>query len=102
MPKKDPYGNRVREIMKWKAPEEVTPFTIKDGFTAAHSWELPRAYCAIIRAVKLDGTIEERAYRDPHAANRFMAKCLEEESDFPLLTDDTIRDTVTHEQPYDY
>ncbi len=72
----DPFGNRIKEIMKWEATDGLTPFTIRDGFTAAHSWELPEA-------------------------NRYMRKCLEMGAEFTLLTDESIKDTVPHENPYE-
>ena len=99
--KKDPYGNRITEIMKWEATNELTPFTIRDGFTAAHSWELPEAYVCIVRANWAIDVVEERAYRSPQAANRYMRKCLEMGAEFTLLTDESIKDTVPHENPYE-
>jgi hypothetical protein len=99
--RKDPHSNRLTEIMKWEATNELTPFTIKDGFTAAHSWELPEAYVCIVRANWENEHIEERAYRSPQAANRFMRKCLETDANFTLLTDEAIKDTIPHDQPYD-
>ena len=97
---KDPYANRLREIMKWEATNELTPFTIKDGFTAAHSWELPESYVCIVRANWGNDLVEERAYRRPQAANRFMRKCLETDANFTLLTDESIKDTIPHDTPY--
>ena len=94
MTRKDPYGNRIDELMEWDADDAVTPFTIRDGFSAASSWELPEAYVAIVRARHLDGTVTERAYRSPSAAKRFMLTCAANLSDFTLMTDEAIRDTV--------
>ena len=99
--RKDPFGNRIKEIMGWKATNELTPFTIRDGFTAAHSWELPESHVCIVRANWGNDFIEERAYRSPSAANRYMRKCLERGADFTLLTDESIKDTIPHENPYE-
>ena len=95
--RKDPFGNRLDEINAWDAEDVITPFSIKDGLQASISWDLPPAYCGIIRSYWQNGKIEERAYRDPHAANRYMAKCLENDADFTILTDDMIRDTLLNE-----
>ena len=97
----DPFGNRIKEIMKWEATDGLTPFTIRDGFTAAHSWELPEAYICIVRANWGNDLVEERAYRSSSAANRYMRKCLEMGAEFTLLTDESIKDTVPHENPYE-
>ena len=99
---RDPYGNRIREIMKWEATNELTPMTIDDGFGAAISWDLPPAYCCIIRAVYPDGKIKEKAYRNVKSAQKFMKHCIAEDADFTLLTEDTIRDTgLYYEEEYD-
>ena len=99
---RDPYGNRIREIMKWEATNELTPMTIIDGFGAAISWDLPPAYCCIIRAVYPDGKIKEKAYRNVKSAQKFMKHCIAEDADFTLLTEDTIRDTgLYYEEEYD-
>ena len=90
----DPYGNRIDEVSAWDAEDEVTPFSIEDGLQAAISWELPEAYCGVIRSYWQNGKIEERAYRDPKAAHRYMIKCMENDADFTLLTEDAIRDTI--------
>ena len=98
--RQDPFGNRIDEILHWEATNELTPFTIKDGFMAAHSWELPEAFVCIIRANWGNDLVEERAYRRPQAANRFMRKCLETDANFTLLTDESIKDTIPHDNPY--
>ena len=95
---RDPYGNRIREIMKWEATNELTPMTIIDGFGAAISWDLPPAYCCIIRAVYPDGKIKEKAYRNVKSAQKFMKHCIAEDADFTLLTEDTIRDTGFYDE----
>ena len=99
--RKDPFGNRIKEIMGWKASNELTPFTIKDGFTAAHSWELPESHVCIVRANWDNDLVEERAYRSPTAASRYMRKCLDMGADFTLMTDESIKDTIPHENPYE-
>ena len=102
MTKRDPYGNRIKEIMKWEATDVLTPMTIVDGFGAAISWDLPPAYCCIIRAAYPDGTVKEKAYRNVKAAQKFMKHCIAEDADFTLLTEDTIRDTGFYdEEEYD-
>ena len=97
MTRRDPYGNRINELMEWDADDVVTPFTIRDGFSAASSWDLPEAYVAIVRARHRDGTVTERAYRSPSAARRFMLTCAANLSDFTLMTDEAIRDTDPHD-----
>ena len=95
---RDPYGNRIKEIMKWEATDEITPMTINDGFAAAISWDLPPAYCCIIRADYPDGRIKEKAYKNVKAAQKFMKQCIAEDADFTLLTEDTIRDTGYYDE----
>ena len=99
---RDPYGNRIKEIMKWEATDEMTPMTIIDGFVADISWYLPPAYCCIIRAVYPDGKIKEKAFRNVKSAQKFMKHCIAEDADFTLLTEDSIRDTgIYYEEEYD-
>lgn len=95
----DPYGNRIDEVSAWDAEDVVTPFSIEDGFMAAISWDLPPAYCCIIRSYWQNGKTEERAYRSPSAARNYMLKCVENDADFTLLTDDKIRDTLVYDEP---
>ena len=99
--RKDPYGNRIDEVNAWDALDDVTPFTIDDGFQAAISWDLPPAYIGIVRSYWQNGKVEERAYRSRQAARNYMMKCVENDADFTLLTDDMLRDTVNHEMYYD-
>tara|TARA_Y100001951_G_C11158759_1_gene193538 strand:- start:166 stop:477 length:312 start_codon:yes stop_codon:yes gene_type:complete len=95
---RDPYGNRIKEIMKWEATDDMTPMTIVDGFGAAISWDLPPAYCCLIRAEYPNGKIKEKAYRNVKAAQKFMKKCIADDADFTLLTEDTIRDTGFYDE----
>lgn len=99
--RKDYFANRIDEVTAWDAEDVITPFSIKDGLQASISWDLPPAFCGIIRSYWQNGKIEERAYRSPSAANRYMVKCLENEADFTLLTDDTIRDTLVDYDDYE-
>tara|TARA_R100000152_G_C6694166_1_gene125077 strand:+ start:83 stop:427 length:345 start_codon:yes stop_codon:yes gene_type:complete len=92
--RKDYYANRIDEVTAWDAEDEITPFSIDDGLQASISWDLPPAFCGIIRSYWQNGRVEERAYRSPSAANRYMMKCLENDCEFTLLTDDMIRDTI--------
>ena len=48
-----------------------------------------------------NGIVEERAYRSPSAARKYMDKLVENDCDFTLLTHDQIRDTISHEMEYD-
>jgi len=77
----------------WEATNERTPFTIDDGLAAAISWDLPPAYCAIVRSRWPNGKVQEKAYRNAKAAHKYMVKCLESDAEFTLLTDDAIRDS---------
>tara|TARA_Y100001951_G_C11272237_1_gene259540 strand:- start:516 stop:833 length:318 start_codon:yes stop_codon:yes gene_type:complete len=102
MAKRDPFGNRIKEIMKWKATDELTPMTIVDGFAASISWDLPPAYCCVIRADYPDGKVKEKAYKNAKAAQKFMKLCIAEDADFTLMTEDTLRDTgFYYEDEYD-
>lgn len=91
MAKPDPYGNRIAEIMLWDATDEPTDYTIDDGFEAADMWDLPEAYVCIIRSQsESSGKITEKAYRSVHAARKFVNKCLENEDDLLILTENTM------------
>ncbi len=99
--RKDYFANRIDEVTAWDAEDVITPFSIKDGLQASISWDLPPAFCGIIRSYWRNGKIEERAYRSPSAANKYMAKLLENDCDFTLLTDDMIRDTIADYDDYE-
>ena len=90
MAKPDPFGNRIAEIMLWDATDEPTDYTIDDGFEAADMWDLPEAYVCIIRSQSESGKITEKAYRSVHAARKFVNKCLENEDDLLILTENTM------------
>ena len=99
--RRDPFANRINEVSAWDAEDVITPFSIKDCLQAAISWDLQPAFCGIIRSYWQNGKIEERAYRSPSAANKYMAKLLENECDFTLLTDNMIRDTIADYDDYE-
>ena len=61
MPRRDSFDNRIDEVNLWDATNDMTPFTIKDGMSASTSWDLPPAYCAIIRSRWPNGKIKEKA-----------------------------------------
>jgi len=90
--RKDPYGNRIDEVSRWEATDEITPFSIEDGLGAAISWDLPPAYACIIRSEDPDtGKITERAYRNAKAAKKYLAKLWQEDHlDVTILTEDAI------------
>ena len=90
--RKDPFGNRIDEVSRWEATDEITPFSIEDGLGAAISWDLPPAYACIIRSEDPDtGKITERAYRQPTAARKYMANLfLKDHLDVTILTDHAI------------
>jgi len=90
MAKPDPFGNLIDEIMQWDATDEPTDYTIDDGFEAADMWDLPEAYVCIIRSQSESGKITEKAYRSVHAARKFVNKCLENEDDLLILTENTM------------
>ena len=90
--RRDSFDNRIDEVTRWDATDEVTPFSIDDGLHAAISWDLPPAYACIIRSEDPNtGKITERAYRQPTAAKRYMANLfLKDHLDVTILTDNAI------------
>ena len=78
----------------WEATNERTPFTIRDGLQAAISWDLHPAYCAVVRSRWPNGKVHEKAYRNAKAAHKYMIKCLENDAEFTLLTEDALRDSI--------
>ena len=44
MARPDPFDNRIRELNKWKATDELTQVTFDMGHEAALTWDLPAAY----------------------------------------------------------
>ena len=93
--RKDPFENRIRELNKWKATDELTQVTFDMGHEAALSWDLPAAYVCVVRAVKQDGTIQEKAYRQSNAAKRFMKGLLMNDDDYIVMTSNAVMDTQT-------
>ena len=53
------FENRIRELNKWKATDELTEVTFDMGHEAALTWNLPASYVCVVRAIKQDGTIQE-------------------------------------------
>ena len=93
MTRRDSFDNRIDEVNMWEATNERTPFTFRDGLQAAISWDLPPAYCAVVRSRWPNGKVHEKAYRNAKAAHKYMIKCLENDAEFTLLTDDALRDS---------
>ena len=100
MARPDPFGNRIQEVMEWDATDDMTDYTILDGLEAASEWDLPEAYVCIVRSETRSGKIKERAYRSVHAARKFVSKCLEEDDDLLILTENTISVPVTDDTEY--
>jgi len=94
----DPFPNRITEVSRWKATDELTPFDSEMCLEAAACWDLPPSHVAIIRAYMKDGTILERSYRSPGYAHRFIRSLLKSKIDFTILTENTIRDTLPQEE----
>ena len=95
MARPDPFDNRIRELNKWKATDELTQVTFDMGHEAALTWDLPAAYVCVVRAVKQDGTIQERAYRQANAAKRYMKGLLMNDDDYIVMTGNAVMDTQT-------
>jgi len=90
MSRRDPYGNRIDEVMEWDASNDLTEYTIEDGLHAAAMWDLPEAYACIVRSTK-NGKITEKAYRSPSAAHKHLIKLMQTDADeVMVLTDETI------------
>ena len=90
--RRDSFDNRIDEVSRWKATDEITPFSIEDGLGAAISWDLPPAYACIIRSQDPDtGKISEKTYRNAKAAKKHLAKLwLKNHEDVVILTDNAI------------
>ena len=95
MAKADPFKNRIRELNKWEATDELTQVTFDMGHEAALTWDLPAAYVWVVRAVKQDGTIQEKAYRQANAAKRYMKGLLMNDDDYIVMTGNAVMDTQT-------
>ena len=52
MRKRDPFDNRIRELNKWQATDELTQVTFDMGHEAALTWDLPAAYVCVVGSVK--------------------------------------------------
>ena len=95
MAKADPFKNRIRELNKWEATDELPQVTFDMGHEAALTWDLPAAYVCVVRAVKQAGTKQERAYRQANAAKRYMKGLLMNEDDYIVMTGNAVLDTQT-------
>ena len=89
------FDNRIRELNKWKATDELTEVTFDMGHEAAISWNLPASYVCVVRAIKQDGTICEKAYRQSTAAKRYMKALLMKDEDYVVMTSNAVLDTQT-------
>ncbi len=91
--RRDSFDNRIDEISKWQATDEITPFSIEDGLGAAISWDLPPAYCCIVRSYNINTEkITEKTYRNAKAARKYLAKLWlsDSDEDVIILTDQAI------------
>lgn len=89
------FDNRIRELNQWKATDELTEVTFDMGHEAALSWNLPASYVCVVRAVKQDGKIQEKAYRQATAAKRYMKRLLMNDDDYIVMTSNAVLDTQT-------
>ena len=94
MAKSDPFKNRIRELNRWKATDELTEVTFDMGHEAALTWDLPASYVCVVRAIKPNGKIEERSYRQGIAAKRYMKNLLVNDCDYVVMTSNAILDTL--------
>ena len=94
MSRSDPFPNRWREVNAWDATDEVTQFNSDMCLGAAENWNLPESHVAIVRAYLNNGTITERAYKQPGHAHRWMLSLLKRGEDFTIMTYDTLQDTL--------
>ena len=89
------FDNRIRELNQWKATDELTDVTFDMGHEAALTWNLPASYVCIVRAVKQNGKIQERAYRQAKAAKNYMKSLLLNDDDYVVMTSNAVLDTQT-------
>ena len=94
MNKPDPFKNRIRELNKWQATDELTQVDFAMGHEAALTWDLPASYVCVVRAIKPNGKIEERSYRQGIAAKRYMKNLLMNDCDYVVMTSNAILDTL--------
>ena len=87
------YPNRIRELNKWKATDQLTMVCVEDGIHAADNWRLPPSHLCIIRAELPNGTIKERSYRLQKAANSFMLQLIANGANFHLMTHESLKTT---------
>ena len=87
------FENRIRELNKWKATDQLTMVSVEDGMYAADNWRLPPSHLCIVRAELPNGTIKERSYRLQKAANAFMLQLIANGANFHLMTHDTLKTT---------
>ena len=95
MNKPDPFKNRIRELNKWQATDELTQVDFLMGHEAALTWDLPASYVCVVRAMKTDGKIEERANRQAKAAKTYMKNLLINDCDYVVMTGTAILDTLS-------
>ena len=95
MAKPDPFKNRIKELNKWQATNELTEVTFDMGHEAALTWDLPASYVCVVRAIKPNGKIEERSYRQGIAAKRYMKNLLVNDHDYVVMTGNAILDTLS-------
>ena len=65
------------------------------GHEAALTWDLPAAYVCVVRAVKQDGTIQERAYRQAKRCKALHERLLMNDDDYIVMTSNAVMDTQT-------
>ena len=90
----DPFPNRISEVNRWKATDQLTQFDSEMCLGAADNWNSPESHVAIVRAYLKNGTIRERAYKHPTYAHKFMKSLLKNKEDFTLMTYDSLQDTL--------
>ena len=88
------FKNRIKELNKWRATNDLTQVTFDMGYEAALTWELPPSYVCVVRALLPNGKVSERSYRNGIAAKRYMTKLLEEGNDYMVMTSNEILDTL--------
>ena len=89
------FDNRIAVLAILTATDELTQVTFDMGHEAAITWNLPASYVCVVRAVKQDGQIQERAYRQANAAKRFMKTLLMNDDDYIVMTSNAVLDTQT-------
>ena len=92
--RQDPFPNRISEVNRWKATDELTQFDSEMCLGAADNWNLPESHVAIVRGYLKNGTVKERAYKQFGSASKFMRSLLLNKEDFTLMTYDELQDTL--------